>query len=159
MINYFDEDNDAGLFVQYLNHLIYDHYSVIYPKRKNNTLWDPVYRVNEILGTLAYACALRRDYPERGIGNCSIEAIRQLPPAKDIYEEWRNLSVEGIVIAFCEKIDDYVYSLAKEQGQFGLCVRCPIILRRTEIVEKLFYEASRLNKEKTSNTSSKITEI
>ena len=156
MINYFDEDNDAGLFVQYLSHLIYDHYSVIYPKRKNSALWDPIYRVNEILGTLAYACALKRAYPEKGIGDCSIEAIRQLPPAKDIYEEWRQLSVEGIVIALCEKIDDYVYSLAKEQGQFGLCVRCPIILRRTEIIEKLFYEANRSNKGKVSELSKKI---
>ena len=147
MINYFDEDNDAGLFVQYLSHLIYDHYSVIYPKRKNSALWDPIYRVNEILGTLAYACALKRAYPEKGIGDCSIEAIRQLPPAKEIYEEWRQLSVEGIVIALCEKIDDYVYSLAKEQGQLD----AQLSLGEPKLLKNFFTKLIDLIREKYRN--------
>ncbi len=153
MINFLDGDNRAQQFVQFLNHLIYDHYSVIYPKKKNSPLGEPLYRINNVLGVLAFACACKSVYPEKEIANCSIEAIRQLPPTQDIYKEWIDLSIEGIVIGYCEKIDDIVYELAQEKGQAGLCIRCPLFLRRTEITEALFMEIQKFNVEKDSNKS------
>ncbi|MCR5078667.1 MAG: hypothetical protein K6B65_01935 [Bacilli bacterium] len=154
MINFLDGDSRAQPFVQFLNRLIYDHYSVIYPKRKRSPLGEPLYRINDVLGVLAFACATKSAYPEKEIRNCSLEAIRQLPPTESIFKEWASLSIEGVVIGYCEKIDDIVYRLAQEKGEEGLCIRCPLFLRRTEITEALFKEIQKMSKEKDSINSS-----
>lgn len=140
MINYLDQENRAERFNQYLNMLAYNHYTVLYPSRRTSPLDDAFYEANGILGTLLFACACKFPYPEREIMQYSAEARSKLPPAEEIYKEWIGLTLEKVVVCYCDAIDDVALQAAMDKNPGGFFISCPLYARRKEIIEKLFAE-------------------
>ena len=147
MFNYFDNQSRSDIFVQYLNHLVSEHYGALYHRKKWSPVTEDVLGINTVLGIVLFACAGHYPYPESEITHCGIEAQRQLPPAKLIYNEWVKKSIEGAVSLYCDCIDKVVDEHAAKNSPNKFIITCSIAPRITEIVQRLHSEIEACNKQ------------
>lgn len=153
MINYFDNQNHSEVFVQYLNELIAEHYGALYHRKKYSPVDANVLRINSVLANIVFACAGGFPYPEQAIIQCGMEAQRQLPPARTIYDQWIKHTSEGIVALYCDFIDRVVDESASKKNPNQFFITCSIAPRVAEIVMRLHREIEECNKAKTSSNA------
>lgn len=148
MFNYYDDQNHSEMFVQFLNELIAEHYRALYRRRKWCPVDENVLGMNAVLGAVLFACAGKYPYPEKEIMQCSMEAQRQLPPARAIYDEWIKKPFEGVVSVYCDAIDKIVDENASKTHSNEYYITCPIAPRMAEIAERLHHDIAACNKAK-----------
>lgn len=145
MINYFNSQSRADVFVQYLNGLVADHYGALYHRKKDSPVDEDLLAQNYILGTILYACAGKFPYPESEILRCPMDAQTQLPPAESIYNDWITQSTEGMVAIYCEILDRLVETKSRKKNPNRIIITCSLAPRVVEIIGRLHEEIKKEN--------------
>lgn len=151
MLKFYDTLNNRQVFIQYLNHLVADHYGVFYARKRVSPIDETLLEMNSLLGTILFACAGGYPFPEEEVCRHSMEAQRQLPPALEIYNKWIDTPMEGAVIDYCDTVDKLVVYNAMKKCPHTFVYLCPLSPRRAEIIERIF-----LNVQEDKRASKKI---